>query len=578
MKNKLEKYHVVFAALFFVMLSIIATFPLITKIGTDIPVGGRDSFQVFATIESRSNIIENNGWIEGMKIILNQRLFNNYIFYIILNQFVNVYATNNILFLSSLAISGLGAYLLTFYFTKNKLGSLLAGIIFALNPFHIYQSTAIHVGTMHQEIVPFFILALFKFFENYRLKYYILAAFLLFLTALIEHQLLVFTLIFILFFLIYKVFKDKGFYKNKYFLIYSFTSLLALAFIALFFFGPLLKIVFSPDNYLAVEIKDAVGLSVRLTDPLVPATFNPILSGTNEWIQKFLLLRPRKGENYYIGLTVLAVVFYMFYQFIKRSPAIVNKERPNINFWLISTFTFFILSLGPAWDLGKHNLYLPYFLIYKFFPFFNNIRTVGRLYVFVMIGVAILFAYGFIILLKKYPSRKNILAVIIVILILFEYNLIPIKTRELSYSSFYKQIAKEQDNFKLLEIPGSTNSVFASYEMITTNIHGKQTINGIALVREIEGQYDLQQNTPILRELLYRLPQGKDPLKKITLEELAKGNKILASLNIKYITISKLYMEPQRIEETVKFIETYLKYEDKYEDDYLIAYRLPLDE
>ena len=92
----------------------------------------------------------------------------------------------------SFVFSGLGVYLLVFYLTKNKQASFLAGIIFAFSSFHVYQAAAIHLGMRHQELIPFFVLFLLRFFEKFEFKFFALAGLFALLIAITEHQLLAF--------------------------------------------------------------------------------------------------------------------------------------------------------------------------------------------------------------------------------------------------------------------------------------------------------------------------------------------------------------------------------------------------
>ena len=57
--------------------------------------------------------------------------------------------------------------------------------------------------------------------------------------------------------------------------------------------------------------------------------------------------------------------------------------------------------------MRKVDSHLPYYLIYKYIPFYVNIRVVGRFFVFVVLGLSILFALATEYLTKKYPSQKK---------------------------------------------------------------------------------------------------------------------------------------------------------------------------
>jgi hypothetical protein len=198
---------------------------------------------------------------------------------------------------------------------------------------------------------------------------------------------------------------------------------------------------------------------------------------------------------------------------------------------------------------------------------------------FAELGIAMLFAYGFLQLLKKYSQKNILLTIVFSAVILLEFWVAPIGTMVVSYSPLYDQMAKDKEQYKLIEIPGSTSYEFASYAMFTASVHGKTDLNGMPLARKISGEFDMQQNTPVVKQLLYTIPKGNDPDTKGDNDILAafgynNSNAVLNYYNVRYITISKLYADKDVIALAQKFIEDHVAYAKKYEDSYLIAYEV----
>ena len=584
--NFIKKYHYIVAFLFFTFVALFFTYPLIVKFGSEIPTGtSGDIYQVVASIEGRAEVLKEQGIMQGLWTLAKRGEITTFAPHSILSQFFNFAAAYNIMFLLSFILSGWGTYILAFYVTKSKKAALLAGLIFAFNPFHFYQLIAAHAGTMQQEWIPFFVYFILKFFEKLNLKYYLLSALFAFLIALADPQLLAFTAIFILFLAIYKLFSDKKLKSNRKFWIYAGTSFAMLAFFVVFLFGNFLKVASSENNYLDTGIGSAKKYSMATLDPLAPPLFHSLWPKASTFIQGIILGSEKERGSYFIGYVVLAVIVNLFYHIYylpwKKKKNIGPEDKiqfKEVTFWTLGTALFYVFALGPAFNIGKTSIYLPYFLIYKFVPFYENIRTTGRFFVYATLGFSILFAFGFVYLMKKYDGKKIFLTVACAILIMLEYWTMPLSTFSISYSEYYSRIAEDSGNYKILEIPGSTNYRFASFSMITNNIHKKQPINGMALARTIKDQFAFQQTTPVIKQLLYTLPKGNIPKENLndTIKETyySKATDIMNYYQIRYVTISKEFTEEKSLKNSEAFIERYIRYDDKYEDAYLVAYEI----
>ncbi len=580
MINKIyEKYHIFFAFLAFLILTCLWTYPVIFKFTSEVPKWGSDVYQALGQSGRELLVLQNLGIWEGFLSLLKNYQINIFAPYAFLSLFFNNITAYNILFFESFVLSGLGMYLLALYFTKNKLASFIAGIIFAFAPFHFYQSMSVNLGTMHQEWIPFFVLFLFKFFEEFKIKFFLLSTFLFLLIALTEHQLLAFTSIFVLLFLIFRIITQKSLLKNKRFWIFLSASGAILFGIANFLFAPLLKIASSEENFLDAGMGQAVKYSANFLDPFVPAQFNSLWGSFGSYLHDLLLNSRDKKVSYFIGYVVLFLIGYLIYVLIKnRKERIKNKFLKNSHFWLISTFIFYILSLGPAFKIFDKQIFLPYYLIYKYIPFFENIRTTGRFFVYVMLSVAILASIGLKIILEKYPKNKTLVFSSVIFLIFVEFTPIPLSTEKIYFSPFYEKLGVDKEFYKILEIPGSTSGDFASFEMITANIHKKELANGMPLTRVIPGQFSLQRTTPIISQLLYSLPSGKK------VEEISKpdifansidGAEILTFYNIRYIIIDKKFINSdKKISNINNFIEKNLSVANIYEDAYIKAFEI----
>ncbi|MDD5397112.1 MAG: hypothetical protein PHW24_03580 [Candidatus Moranbacteria bacterium] len=548
-------------------------------LNTEIPKGGGDVYQVISSIDLGVKQIKSLDFLHGA-IFLAKKI-NVFTPYILLNLVVNKFAAYNILFLLTYVLSGAGMFLLARHFVKNDQAAFLAGIIYAFSPFHFYQSVSVHLGTMQQQWAPFFALFLFLFFkEKFKFKHFAGVCVFAFLIAMSEHQMLAFTVLFAVMVAIYEIVVDRSILKNKKFWTYVVCSLALLAVVAFVMFGDMLKVATSDNNFLDAGEGAANKYSIAMLDPIAPPIFHSIWPGASEFLQNIMLGGTNRG-SYFVGFSVFGVLIYFAY-LLKKKKVAETKERKYRNdliFWSVSTLLFYVFSLGNSFTVGKFTIYLPYYLVYKFLPFYENIRTTGRMFMFAELGIAMLFAYGFLQLLKKYSQKNILLTIVFSAVILLEFWVAPIGTMVVSYSPLYDQMAKDKEQYRLIEIPGSTSYEFASYAMFTASVHDKTDLNGMPLARKISGEFDMQQNTPVIKQLLYTIPKGNDPDTKGDNDILAafnynNSNAVLNYYNVRYITISKLYADKDVIALAQKFIEDHVAYAKKYEDSYLIAYEV----
>lgn len=575
-----KKHHMLFAIFFYAGLTFIFTYPLGFNFNSQLPKGGGDTYQALANIDLRASILHDLGFFEGLKYFLGK--IGTYSPYVFLNLFFSKYAAYNIMFFLSYILSGLGAYLLAYYFVQRRGAALFAGTLFAFAPFHYYQTVAVHLGSMQQQWVPFAALFLLKFLDDFKFKNYLGFLAVLLLLAISEHQLLAFSLLFLLTIIIVKVIQNRELLKNKKLLTYLFSSILFFGMVVFFVFGDLLKVATSADNFLEPGMGAAKKYAMKPWEPLLPPAFHSMWPGINTWLRKTVGIAADNRDSYFVSFTAIALLLIFIWQFFRKKKKIFfeKKERAGLKLWFITFLVMYIFSWGPGIKIFDFDLPLPYYLVHKFLPFYDNIRVTGRMFMFAILALAILAAYAIKYLqptLKQVFSRRNFVFILVIFTIL-EFWVAPIKTMSLDVSSFYRQIAKDKEAYKILEVPGSTDYEFASYKLFTNNIHKKQSVDGMALARSMEGQFNWQRTTPVVKQLLYTLAKNNDP-EKAGFEVMAdnyftKGTDILSYNNIRYITLSKKYLEKETMGHAESFIEKYIQISRKYEDNYLVAYEV----
>ena len=117
-------------------------------------------------------------------------------------KFLSVSAIYNLLLIFSFVASGLGMYFLTFYFTRNKIISFIAGFLFTFCPFHFAHSGG-HLNLISMQWLPLFILFLFKLKDNPTIRNVIFLILFLLLNTLTSWYYGIFCFFFLAVFLIY---------------------------------------------------------------------------------------------------------------------------------------------------------------------------------------------------------------------------------------------------------------------------------------------------------------------------------------------------------------------------------------
>ncbi|TSA45316.1 hypothetical protein D4R51_02015 [bacterium] len=558
--------------------------------------------QVIGVAGDRANFISEKGLFAGTFELIKRSEFNIVTIYAYFQLLIGRIAGYNLLFFLSFILSGFGAYLLANHFIKNKPASLIAGIIFAFSPFHIHNALGTNVGTMHQEWLPFFALFVFRFFDDLSLKNFSLAGLFLVLIGLAEHQMLAFTALFILFFIVYKAIAEPKIFLRPKLWLYTGSALVFLSVVFFFMFRSLFTIAGSGHNYLDAGLKSAVKYSNDSLSIFVTPLFHPL------WPKAFQSLREqferKSSSNFSIfagySVLLLSLLGIIFWKYMRKRGQAVK----SIFFWLAIALGFYVLSWGPYLHYKgvlDPPVKMPYYLVYQYLPFYKNIRTVGRLFVYSMLGFSVLAAWGIAYLKfqisnfkfkinnrdeiedKKIDRRSVIFYSIIGLIIILEFLAVPLKTDSLLHSSFYEKLGQDKENYSVLEVPGSTSYDFASRDLVWKSIHRKPTINGYDFARVNGEGYTFQKGTPIIRSLLYGIPDGDNSndsdIVKNSYYDIS--SEILNYYNIRWIILDKASLkgnpekgDPNMLYPTKAYMASVIKCADEYDDDYLYACKI----
>ena len=147
---------------------------------------------------------------EGNIIAIHPFSFYNQFINILLEPLFTQIEMYNFFFLKAYFLGAIGAYILTYYWTKSFWISLVAGLIFGFNPLRFAHRD--HYNIVSYELLPFFILFYLKYIRENKLKHLILAAVFFTFNALAAWYHMIYAITFCLGYCAYKI-KDPSIKK-----------------------------------------------------------------------------------------------------------------------------------------------------------------------------------------------------------------------------------------------------------------------------------------------------------------------------------------------------------------------------
>ncbi len=233
------------------------------------------------------------------------------------------------------------------------------------------------------------------------------------------------------------------------------------------------------------------------------------------------------------------------------------------NLYLILAISSFILSLGPSliiWNSGKL-INLPYLFLYNHIPGFQGLRVPARWGCFFIFSLSVLAGMGIKRAFNAFKKGKGILkwmvAVLVFSFLVSESIYIPIGYAELPKrdSSVYNWLAKQKDDFAIIELPMPIDGSRAHYEaeyMYRSIYHWKPLVNGYS-------GFFPPDYWPINRKM-QRFPSFESV-------------EILEQLGIKYVIVHFAMLDGERITRIKNQIPEFnqdLRIKKKFGEDYVI--------
>lgn len=344
MEKKLEFKKAIYIGLF---LTILLTLPVVWHFFTGIPGRGVDTYQAVA----RSMMVGHHLTNEGLIKTLGWQKDASFWGILAIIGYTQVILGNmagyNLWWLLSFFLAFLGMWLLVKDITGSGWAALAAGFIFAFIPFHFTQAVATNIGTMHYEWLAWLGFFLHRFLKSLSWQSaFGVAVSIVFIIA-TEHQLLAFTIIFLIFFFPFLLYLYPENLKNWRFWSVIATGIIVLLIAGAIQFRNIWRVAHSANNYLKPPYNQVENYSADTIDFFLPARFQTF------WGERFNQLRqntssnPEGRQSFYLGYLAILLVLLGLIKTIRNRQS-KPKEFRWAMFWLGITVVFIVLSLGPT--------------------------------------------------------------------------------------------------------------------------------------------------------------------------------------------------------------------------------------
>ena len=402
----------------------------------------------------------------------------------------------NVVWILTFVLAGSGAYLLVHDLTGSRIAGLLAGVLFAFYPYRFHSAGILHVVGMMW--IPFALWALHRWVHSEEKRY--LAGFAGF--SLAQFLSSGYTGVFLvlatgLYFLVL-FFSDRRFifdllWRQRW--VITLTGLIGFMILTPFISPTLYNV----QNHLGMDnrtLGESGIWSARPADLIAPAP---------ESLLRFLDLGPDLvRQPLFPGLVAVVLAGLWLAARAWRG----HPRRPEMIFYAVLAGAALILAFGPFFQVGDVRVPLPFALGYYVIPGASFIRAPVRFMVLTSLGVAVLAGGGWLVVRELIRSKLVAAAVGVAVVGLSLTELYPGPMALLNplpegLPPAYERIRQNPRPVIILELPmpaDEQEEIFAhtTYQLYSL-IHGKRLVNGVGAV--------VPPITREVRQVMQRFPE-----------------------------------------------------------------------
>lgn len=561
-------FRIILALLFFFVLSVIYTWPLILHFNEAIfgIWGNRNRYggDMFSSIYSYwliKYLIQNHlsifknpltifpfgasgSYAYGLRPI--GEVLVGYVMTILSNEKV----TYNFMIFSSFILSGIVVFLIVWKLTKNYWASLISGFVFSFSPYHLYVSCG-WAELCQIYLFPLYFFCLLKANETKKLIWGIISgllfAYICLYVLYYGYFAGVATGIFVIFKLVWDYKRNK-----KIDWVVAKNLGIGFSFALIIVFAGFSKMppwdMLGGNNLAKYKLDDIVLRSARPLDYILPSIDHPIFGNFSRDLLDNHFKFTHNVFDISLGWLTLGLAIFGSIAFLKKK---IQKDQFfnfSVTFFIVIAVALFILSMPPFFNFLGLKIPLPSQLIFYLTPMFKSVSRYG---VIVMCSVSILAGISLDYISRKFSvTKKALLYFFVFIIVLFEFQnkSMYVATSYYEVPSVYQWLSIQPEKFAIAEYPAMLDFDYRNmYYKYFQRLHQKPMMNG--------AQAD-----------------SKDDLLRISLFDITSlgTQKILKGLGIKYLVIhdqfyneyyqlntSLLHMKPPLEIKGLKLIKTF---------------------
>ena len=485
----------------YLLAGLVATWPLVTRLHGWVPGLGDWGQNMWALWWTRQSLLS----------LAQSPFFANYLFYpegatllfhpldvsdgllgIPLYGVFGGDVTYNLLVLLSFVFGGWGTYLLAFYLTGHRGASFVAGLVFALSPYHFLRLQLGHLNLSTLQWIPFYVLFLLKFVRQGSRRSGLLAVFFLVLMALNSWYYVLYCGLLSLVIIFWPNGEQSGRAATKLQVSPQTEKKSSSSAVASQFLVRLGRIVLVLLATIIVLSPLLIPMFRLLSTTVLVGEHNPVRHSVDllsywvpgppstwaDWFEdvwiSYAAHNREPGTSAYPGYIVLGLSLV---------GVLGRRWRRQAVWWWVVALGFALLAMGPQLQIDGQilDVQLPYRLLSNIIPAFSIAGIPGRFVVMTSLALAMLSAYG-LVTLATWLSRRNSasagtvslwLSVVVGLLIGLEYLAIPVQLTRTEVDDFYQLMAADAEFYSVIDVKWDAN-----FLMHAQTVHSKPLVGG----------------------------------------------------------------------------------------------------
>lgn len=457
-----KKYNLLFVLIFFLITTIIVTFPSILSLNSKLIGDGGDNYHQFAFQYIAAQKISDFQFPFSHTNILRYPVGFDFgagsesVLIILTGAFLSIFTNSifayNLTIFIFFTLNGFLSFILFRYISKNYILGLIGGLIYGYSSYVIARSAG-HPNLFFVGGFPLLIYSILKCKNDFTIKnfFYILVSLTIIYLGSYAYAILLFStfLVFIPILLLFQKNETYLFFLNVFkkiskIMLVSIPFLLVIVIFGYshfraYFTGD----YFKPDRSKVITLLE---YSPSIKDYFLPNTYLPLqiaevfknIANSLKSIEKVV----------FIGwLEIFIFILFMFFY----------KNKREKFFIFLTSLAFFIITLG--FISPEIKLYLPYFYLHKIIPFSfvdEPARFFVIFYLFITIGVIF-----FLKQISKNDKKTTLLLFVIITLIFLQKLPLNYRTSPFFKDRTYVKVVRKTKSAAVLDIPVSyENTVY----------------------------------------------------------------------------------------------------------------------